>query len=75
MADEKKYKEDRNMFDKEDEIKEKKPVVLNKSTKGKVAAIRIDQGYILVDVHGTGQRTPYIKERHSNLKVGDNIEF
>lgn len=69
--------EDSKYEPKKDAPKPEKKVVQSykKMTKGKVAAIRKVQGYILVDVGGTGQRTPYIEERHSNLKIGDPIEF
>ena len=74
MADEKKYKEDRGLFDKlETEVKEKKPVA--SKHKGIVAGINKKQGYIIVDVNGNGERTPYLEERHSKLKLGDPIEF
>ncbi len=69
--DEKKF----DLFSKETPKQEKKQFFQKKLTKGIVAGINKEKGYVLVDVGGNGERTPYIKERHSELVIGSPIEF
>ena len=70
-------KKEFDLFDKKDSKKEEKKFVpvQKKLTKGKVAGINKEKGYVLVDVNGNGERTPYLNERHAQLKIGDPIEF
>ena len=68
----------KDLFERKEEVKpEKKSFVPSqkKLTKGIVAGINKEKGYVLVDVNGNGERTPYLEGRHSDLKIGDPIEF
>ena len=77
--------EDKNYKDiferkEEPEKKEKKSFVATPKLKtGKVATIILPKegrkGEIIIDHNGNGERIDYIAERHSQLKVGDKIDF
>ncbi len=75
-----------DFFDKKEEaIKEEHPKgkkespFLAKKKFGKVVNIVLPKnggkGRIIVDVNGNGESIDYNAERHSNLKIGDNIDF
>ena len=70
-------KKEFDLFEKKDSKKEEKKFVSaqKKLTKGIVAGINKEKGYILVDNAGNGERTPYLEGRHAQLKIGDPIEF
>ena len=42
---------------------------------GKVVSINKNKGKITIDVNGNGEMIDYNEKEHSNLKVGDPIEF
>ena len=70
----------KDLFERKEEVKpEKKSFVPSKVKHGKVANIILPKdgrkGRIIIDVQGNGEQIDYNEGRHSDLKIGDPIEF